>query len=146
MLTQLRIESCGHSAQVLGRVHANGRIRSLVHLDGDAILESPQLLESLPTAAVVDVHVEVAHPDARLDLPDHPGALISWHDLPAGEPTGTSLLEAVRGADFPPGTRVWAAAEAAAVQRIRRHLFEERGLERSAATVRGYWKHGRDGT
>jgi NADPH-dependent ferric siderophore reductase len=30
-------------------------------------------------------------------------------------------------------------------QRIRRHLFEERGLPRPQATVRGYWKHGRAG-
>jgi len=41
---------------------------------------------------------------------------------------------------------VWVAGEAAAVQRIRRALFEERGVPRSRATVRGYWKHGRAGT
>jgi NADPH-dependent ferric siderophore reductase len=38
---------------------------------------------------------------------------------------------------------VWAAGEAAAVQRIRSHLFVDRGLPRAHATVRGYWKHGR---
>jgi NADPH-dependent ferric siderophore reductase len=31
------------------------------------------------------------------------------------------------------------------VQRIRRHLFEDRGLPRLHAWVRGYWKHGRSG-
>jgi NADPH-dependent ferric siderophore reductase len=31
------------------------------------------------------------------------------------------------------------------MQRIRRHLFEDRGLPRAAAFVRGYWKHGRAG-
>jgi NADPH-dependent ferric siderophore reductase len=41
--------------------------------------------------------------------------------------------------------RVWAAGEAAAVQRIRRHLFQDRQLPRAQATVRGYWKHGRSG-
>jgi NADPH-dependent ferric siderophore reductase len=40
---------------------------------------------------------------------------------------------------------VWAAGEAAAVQRIRRHLFEERSMARAHTTVRGYWKHGRAG-
>ena len=55
------------------------------------------------------------------------------------------MVAAVAGADLPAGTRVWVAGEAAAVQRIRRHLFEERGLSRAQATVRGYWKHGRDG-
>ena len=38
------------------------------------------------------------------------------------------------------------AGEAAAVQRIRRHLFEDRGLTRAQATVRGYWKRGRAAT
>jgi NADPH-dependent ferric siderophore reductase len=40
---------------------------------------------------------------------------------------------------------VWAAGEAAAVQRIRRHLFDDRGLPRAQTSVRGYWKHGRAG-
>jgi NADPH-dependent ferric siderophore reductase len=31
------------------------------------------------------------------------------------------------------------------VHRIRKYLFEERGLARNRATVRGYWKHGRAG-
>jgi NADPH-dependent ferric siderophore reductase len=31
------------------------------------------------------------------------------------------------------------------VQRIRRHLFADRGLPRAQASVRGYWKHGRSG-
>jgi NADPH-dependent ferric siderophore reductase len=43
------------------------------------------------------------------------------------------------------GWRLWAAGEAASMQRIRQHLFTERGIARSVATVRGYWKHGRAG-
>jgi NADPH-dependent ferric siderophore reductase len=31
------------------------------------------------------------------------------------------------------------------MQRIRRHLLEERGLPRSETWIRGYWKHGRAG-
>jgi NADPH-dependent ferric siderophore reductase len=41
---------------------------------------------------------------------------------------------------------VWVAGEAAAVQRIRKHLFEERGVARGTAVVRGYWKRGRSAT
>ncbi len=78
-------------------------------------------------------------------MPEHPGAVVTWHDLPAGAVAGDVLVAAVVGADLAPGARVWVAGEAAAVQRIRRHLFEERGLPRSQATVRGYWKHGRGG-
>ena len=32
-----------------------------------------------------------------------------------------------------------------AVQRIRRYLFEERGMPRAQTSIRGYWKHGRTG-
>jgi NADPH-dependent ferric siderophore reductase len=113
--------------------------------DETAIPAITQLLDMLPAAKPVQVLVEVAAPDARLALPDRPGTEIGWLDLPPGAPPGDTLVAAVQGVDIAPGTRVWAAGEAAAVQRIRRHLFEERGLPRPQATVRGYWKHGRAG-
>jgi NADPH-dependent ferric siderophore reductase/DNA-binding NarL/FixJ family response regulator len=113
--------------------------------DETAVPAINQLLESLPAERPVQVHVEVAHPDARLPLPDHPGATVEWYDLPAGAAPGDALVAAVGGADIGSGTRVWVAGEAAAVQRIRRRLFEDRGLPRAQATVRGYWKHGRSG-
>jgi NADPH-dependent ferric siderophore reductase len=54
-------------------------------------------------------------------------------------------VAAVSGANIVADTRVWVAGEAAALQRLRRHLFEDRGLPRAHAWVRGYWKHGRSG-
>jgi NADPH-dependent ferric siderophore reductase len=113
--------------------------------DETAIPAIGQLLEVLPADASIEVHVEAAHPDARLALPDHPGATVAWHDLEPGAPAGAALVDAVCATELSPGTRVWVAGEAAAVQRIRRHLFEELGLPRSAAWVRGYWKQGRSG-
>ena len=113
--------------------------------DESAIPAISQLLEALPRAARVEVVLEVAHTDARLELPDHPGAGVRWLDLPPGAAAGDALVGAVADAAIDAGTRVWAAGEAAAMQRIRRHLFEERGLGRSAAVVRGYWKRGRGG-
>ena len=65
--------------------------------------------------------------------------------LPPGAPPGDELVAAVRTVEIVAGTRWWAAGEAAAMQRIRRHLFEERGVPRDQTTVRGYWKHGRAG-
>ena len=117
----------------------------LVAGDETAIPAISQLLQALPDGAAIDVHIEVGGPDARLVLPHHPGASIAWIDLPAGAPPGDALVAAVRGADLTPGTRAWIAGEAAAVHRIRRHLFEDRGMPRSQATVRGYWKYGRRG-
>ena len=40
-------------------------------------------------------------------------------------------------------THIWAAGEASAMHAIRTHLFKELGLDRSVATVRGYWKPAR---
>lgn len=112
--------------------------------DETAIPAITQLLAALPAGVAVRVAVEVGHPDARLAL-DGGRADVDWHDLEPGRSPGDALVEAVRAADLPAGTRVWVAGEAAAVQRARRHLFEERGLARAQATVRGYWKHGRAG-
>lgn len=114
--------------------------------DESALPAISVLLEALPAAAAIAVLAEVAHPDARFELPAHPGAAVTWHDLAPGAPHGDALVDAVLAADIPPTARVWAAGEAAAVQRIRKHLFDERGLPRPQCTVRGYWKHGRAGT
>jgi NADPH-dependent ferric siderophore reductase len=113
--------------------------------DETAIPAISQLIETLPKGTPVNVHIEVGHPDGRLVLPHHPSAKVEWHDLSSGSTSGAALVAAVRGASIVPGARVWAAGEAAAMQQIRRHLFEERGLARGQATVRGYWKRGASG-
>jgi len=130
-----------------GRGYAIDRHVTAFLLAGDetAIPAISQLLETLPTETPVQVHIEVAHPDARLALPDHPGATVEWCDLPFGASSGDALFVAVRDADLLADTQVWVAGEAAAMQRIRRHLFDGRGLPRARASVRGYWKHGRSG-
>ena len=113
--------------------------------DQTAIPAISQLLEALPADCPVQVHIEIDHADARLALPDHPGAVVSWHHLRAGAPPGDALVAAVGSVQLIPGTRVWVAGEAAAVQRIRKRLLGDLGLPRSQTTVRGYWKHGRTG-
>ena len=113
--------------------------------DETAIAAVSQLLETLPPDRPVPVHVEVASPEARLVLPEHPKATVTWHDLAAGAPPGDTLVAVARAAGLGPGSRLWAAGEAAAMQRIRRHLFDDRDMARAHATVRGYWKRGRAG-
>jgi NADPH-dependent ferric siderophore reductase len=100
--------------------------------DEAALPAISQLLEVLPVAASVQVILEVGGPDGRMDLPRHPGVTVRW--------TEGSLVDAVRTAPIEPGTKVWAAGAAAAMQQIRTHLFEERGVPRADAVVRGYWK------
>ena len=130
-----------------GRGYAIDRDAPAFLLAGDetALPAISQLLESLPADRAVHVRIEVARPEARLATPDHPEATIEWCELRPGASAGDALVAAVRNADLPSGTRVWVAGEAAAVQRIRRHLFQDRGLPRAQASVRGYWKHGRSG-
>ena len=113
--------------------------------DESAIPAISQLLEVLPADKPVHVIVEVADPTARLELPKHPAGTVEWYDLPAGAPPGDTLVAAITDADLAPGTRIWAAGEAAAMQRIRRHLLDERNLPRSETWIRGYWKSGRAG-
>ena len=57
-----------------GRGYAIDRDAPAFLLAGDetAIPAISQLLEALPAETPVQVHIEVAHPDARLALPDHP--------------------------------------------------------------------------
>ena len=112
--------------------------------DETALPAIGQLLEALPGGAPVQAAIEVGAPDGRLALPGRPRTTVNWLDASPGAPPGEALVAAVRGAELGPDTAVWVAGEAAAVQRVRRHLFEERGLPRARATVRGYWKYGRE--
>ncbi|MEZ5374134.1 MAG: siderophore-interacting protein [Microthrixaceae bacterium] len=116
--------------------------------DESAIPAIDQLLEEfadrvpeLPVTALI----EVADPSARVALHAGPSTTVRWLDLPDDAPPGTALFEAIERLDDLPEV-VWVAGEAASMQRIRKHLFGERGLNRSQATVRGYWKLGRSAT
>jgi NADPH-dependent ferric siderophore reductase len=119
--------------------------RYVVLGDETAIPAIGQVLDALPAAASVDVHGEVAQPEARMVLGGHASTVVTWHQLPSGEAPGATLSAAIRAAELRPETKVWAAGEAAAMQRIRRHLFDERGMGRVGTWIRGYWKHGRSG-
>jgi NADPH-dependent ferric siderophore reductase len=113
--------------------------------DETALPAIHQLLDHLPAHAPTQVHIEVGMPEARIAIPARSEAAVEWHGSVPNERPGTALVAAVRAAEFPEGARIWAAGEAAAMQRIRRHLFEERGIPRPLTMVRGYWKHGRAG-
>jgi len=103
------------------------------------------LVEAMPPEADVQVIVEVADASARIAFPDRPGLTVRWHEQADGGVPGEALADAVIATPLDGDGRIWAAGEAAAMQRIRRHLFETIGMSRSRAVVRGYWKHGRAG-
>ena len=112
--------------------------------DESALPAITLLLDALPAAADVRVILELTADDGRVDLPARHGTTVQWCPLAAGARPGDALVAAVMAAAIDPDVHVWAAGEAAAVHRIRRHLFEERGLPRAHAVIRGYWKYGRE--
>ncbi len=89
----------------------------------------------------VTVYLEVGT-DERPPLPSHPDCQVEWL-APAGGAPGQAVASALGRARLLEGAHLWAAGEAAAMQQLRRILFEERGVARNRAVVRGYWKHGR---
>ncbi|WP_141577268.1 siderophore-interacting protein [Actinomadura sp. WMMA1423] len=89
----------------------------------------------LPAGTPAQVWIEVPHPGDRQDLPTASAARVDWVS-PGG------LLEAVRAAEVPAGAYAWIAGESAAVKALRRHLVNERGLDRRAVTFTGYWRRG----
>jgi NADPH-dependent ferric siderophore reductase len=113
--------------------------------DETAIPAISQLLEAAPAGKPVQVHVEIADPDARIDLPSHPDADVVWHLRADGAAPGDGFASAVEAIEELPES-IWIAGEAAAVQRLRKHLFDVRRRTRSTVTARGYWKHGRSAT
>lgn len=113
------------------------------HLLGDetAVPAIGQLLTVLPRAAAITVHAEVEAQHAIRPLPDHPDVTVEWLLRDPTAPPGARLVAAATALpEIDPATHVWAAGEAASMQAIRKHLFDERELARFQATIRGYWK------
>lgn len=108
--------------------------------DETAIPAIGQLLGAAPDGAQIEAHIEIPHPEAALGLAAHGGGTVHWHESDPDSAPGSKLLDVLEAANLAEGTRIWAAGEAAGMQRIRRHLFETRSIPRSEATVRGYWK------
>jgi NADPH-dependent ferric siderophore reductase len=113
--------------------------------DESALPAIGTLLAALPATAAVAVIAEVAQAGAEIDLPTVSASTLRWVVRSEGAPPGEGLVQAVTSVTLEPGTKVWAGGEAAAMQRLRRLFFEERGVPRGDAVIRGYWKHGRAG-
>ena len=97
----------------------------------------------------VTVVVEIDDNSARVALTSHvsgaaaAGAHVEWRVREPGAAPGEQLVDAASTAVLAEGARVWAAGEAAAMQRVRRLLFQTRGIPRERTVIRGYWKTGR---
>ena len=125
-----------------GRGYTPDREASAFLLTGDesAVPAIGQLIATLSTRWPVHVGIEVRSPKAIRDLGADGAASVDWRVLAECALPGSAQMAFVEAARLEPGTRIWAAGEAAAMQRIRRHLFDDRGIDRSDTMIRGYWK------
>ena len=141
------LERCGPGDQVA--VSGPGRGLTPDPAVGDWILAGDEsaipaimtLLRAIPPPASIRVIVEADEhdPEDRPAMPDHVGASIDWGTPGPGAPSGDTLVRRLAQVTVSPDTLLWAAGEAAAMQRIRRQL--DRGsTPRSMTVVRGYWK------
>lgn len=109
------------------------------------------MLRALPADARVFGRLEVDSPDERLDLGQDGAPYGKW-DLDWSYRRGRSaasaqtLVDAVRGLDLPaePGM-AYLAGEARTIQRIRRHLVEDRHWPRRNVRTKPFWTPGRKG-
>jgi len=102
------------------------------------------LLEALPASCFAHVFVEVADTAEELELESPARFQVTWlHHGGATGRVGRKLEHAVREFRFPEGSgRVWIGCEAGVMREIRRHLLNERGMDRTHAHTQGYWKYG----
>ena len=97
------------------------------------------ILEALPDGLPAKAWIEVpCRADADgYDLPAD--ADVTWLVRDAGE----RLTTALPAADLPAGKAyAWLAGEARTVRTLRRHLVNERGLDRRSVSFTGYWRRG----
>lgn len=95
----------------------------------------------LPSGACAYLYLEIPDAAEQQPIPGPARPTVRWlhrHDVPAG--TATVLEDAVRAAELPPGRgQIWIAGHTPTVRRIRAHLLDERGVDRRALYVKGYW-------
>ena len=125
------------------KVHAEANWY-LIGGDEAALPAVGTLLEALPASCFAHVFVEVADGAEELQLESPARFQVTWlHHGRAAARVGRKLEEAVRKFSLPAGDGgVWIGCEAGVMRDIRRHLLNERGMDRAHAHTQGYWKYG----
>lgn len=98
-------------------------------------------LERVAPGVPVHAYVQVDGPDDEMALATDADLSLRWLHRDAGE----DLVTAVQGADWPAGTvHAFVHGETGEVKALRRHLLDERGLDRDRLSISGYWRRGAD--
>jgi NADPH-dependent ferric siderophore reductase len=101
-------------------------------------------VEELPDGARLIAYIEVDGPQDEQQLTTNGNVKLHWVQRNGAEPGATTvLLDAVKAAEFPEGeVFVWAGGEAGILKLIRRHLLDDRGIEKECCGITGHWKRG----
>ncbi|MFI6830955.1 siderophore-interacting protein [Kribbella sp. NPDC050241] len=103
-------------------------------------------VEQLPPGARATVLVEVGDETEEQKLSGSGEVDVTWfHRAGSSAGRGDGLVAAVEALDFPAGdVQVFVHGEAGLVFRIRKNLFQERGLPRERVSLSGYWRLGKN--
>lgn len=110
--------------------------------DEAAIPAIAAALERLDPQARAYVFVEVANADEELPLRQSGNTTVTWvHRDDTGTDYGVALAQAVRTAGLPEGrVQAFVHGNAYLVRDLRRYLFVEAKVDRSLASISGYWR------
>ena len=102
-------------------------------------------LEELRSGARALVVAAVTGPEEQQSFDSRAEVEIVWVHRPLSQATDAApLLDALRGATLPErgDGYAWAAGESQTAKLLRRHLIDERGLDKTWIKAAGYWKRG----
>jgi NADPH-dependent ferric siderophore reductase len=103
-------------------------------------------LAALPADAVGAAFIEVPGPSDEWDLEAPPGVDVRWLHRGMGERVPSPLPGAVQSMQWKPGrVQAFVHGEKAAVKSLRRHLLEDRGVDRRMLSLSSYWSRGSSG-
>jgi len=103
-------------------------------------------VEQLPPGARATVLLEVEDETEEQKFGGSGEVDVTWFHRAAGaDGRGNALVAAVEALDFPAGdAQVFVHGEAGFVFRIRKNLFQDRGLSRDRVSLSGYWRLGKN--
>jgi NADPH-dependent ferric siderophore reductase len=134
--------------EVLEFIGPSGRYRPDPHADwhlfaGDetALPAIQAYVAMLPADACALLYIEVAGAAEQQPMPGAARPAVYWLHRGDQEPGTSAVLEdALRAVELPPGRgRIWLAGHTPTVRRIRTHLLSQRGVDRRALYVKGFW-------
>jgi NADPH-dependent ferric siderophore reductase len=98
-------------------------------------------VEMLPADARAFLYIEIADAAEQQPIPGSARPRVCWLHRGDREPgMSTALEDTLRAERLPPGQgRIWIAGHTPTVRRIRAHLLDQRGIDRSALYAKGYW-------